>query len=189
MRGALLIGGKSSRMGQPKHLLEVAGEPLGQRLCNLLRKLTGHQPLISGEGDISGWGLDRVADREQGAGPLSALLGLFDAHPNETWLVLATDMPAMNENALSWLIKQAAASEKPTTWPRFIDRHSGEPLAAIYKPDIIPIMENAWQEGIRGPTRAVQAKYRHQPEIPLHLETVFKNANTPDEWQELIASL
>ena len=151
LQGALLIGGRSRRMGRPKSQIPFNGTTWGKFLCELLQEVTGKAPFLLGEGSI-GAGDDlyrRVPDRELGAGPLSGLLGFFDVCRDKDLLLLATDMPLLNADALRWLINQGKESSCSAIWPRFSDREFGEPLAAIYRQSAQKALESAWFRGLR----------------------------------------
>ena len=184
MLPVLLIGGASRRMGHPKSLLERDGIPVGLYLCRLLEAVTGRVPVLSGQGSI-GPETDRyqrINDREPGAGPLSALLGLYDHLPDCDFLVLATDMPAMDSDALAWLIDQAESTTRPAIWPRFSQRPFGEPLAACYRMAAGPLLQDAWSRGVRSLKRSLREEQRSEPVIPASLERAFANVNTPEQW-------
>ncbi len=183
IKAALLIGGKSLRMGECKSLLPFGDTTLGHHLCGLLEQVTGTPPLLSGTGGIGPECdvLERVPDRETSAGPLSAVLGLFDRYPQWDFLVLATDLIAMNQAALLWLLEMANHTEQPTVWPRLPDRPFGEPLAAVYKRHAFSFLNAAWLDGIRGLKGALAGSHREQPLIPEHLRFAFTNVNHPEE--------
>ena len=72
----LLAGGKSSRMGRDKALLEIDGEPLWRRQLATLRALEPEQLMVSGPPRGEG---ETVADEIEDAGPLG---GVAAALPN-----------------------------------------------------------------------------------------------------------
>ncbi len=183
IKAALLIGGKSRRMGMSKSLLPFGDTTLGRHLCGLLEEVTGTPPLLSGTGEIGieCEALERVPDRQASAGPLSAILGLFDRYPQWDFLVLATDLIAMDQAALRWLLDFANHTVQPAVWPRLPDRPFGEPLAALYKRHAFPYLDAAWHEGVRGLKGALPGPLREQPLIPEHLRFAFTGVNSPEE--------
>ncbi|TML12241.1 MAG: hypothetical protein E6G39_12150 [Actinobacteria bacterium] len=79
--GAVLAGGSSSRMGRDKALIEVAGEPLVQRVARALTAAGAERVVVIG-GDrrrIEALGLEVVADRFPGEGPLGGVLTAMSA--------------------------------------------------------------------------------------------------------------
>jgi len=184
---ALLVGGRSRRMGRDKALLRMDGCALGARLVRLLTDCVGVSPVLSGDGP-AGPGTEtllRVPDREPGAGPLSALLGLFDRFPGRDFLALAVDLPAMSAPALNWLLERAAVATRPAVWPRLPGRPFGEPLASVYRAAAAPLLENRWRAGERSLKRALGPEEREEPLPPEALQAAFVNVNTPGEWAAL----
>ena len=187
LQGALLIGGQSSRMGRPKSRIPLGDTTWGRYLCELLRKVTQSDPVLVGEGSIGDddAAFTRIADIEAGAGPLSAMLGLYRAFPQHDFLVLATDLPNLNAKALNWLIDQAQQTEQAVVWPRFPDVERGEPLAAYYRANAHPLLQAAWDKGTRGLIKGLDPKNRHEPVIPDTLLACFDNFNKPEDLARL----
>ncbi len=186
--GVLLIGGASRRMGQPKHLLAHEKDLLGVHLYKLLCQCCS-EVAISGPGQ---WPAEiealHLKDRQEGAGPLAGILAGFDKFPQKDLLVLATDMVAMGEDALLWLLAQVdLAGEAAVVWPRFEHRPFGEPLAAIYRSQARTQLERAWSQGIRSLKHSLPTSQRWEPTIPKRFARAFRNANTPQQYRELLS--
>ncbi len=188
--GALLIGGGSTRMGRPKQLLPLKGTTSGAYLCRLLYQVTGQAPLLVGKGSIGKetGNYRRVLDREPGAGPLSAVLGLFDESDEKgtTFLVLATDLLAMNAPALGWLLQQRPPKPNLVTWPQLPGRSHGEPLAGLYLSAAAGMLERAWSDGERSLHRALPKNRIYQPLIPLIYRPAFTNVNQPKDFKAIL---
>jgi len=183
LRPALLIGGKSSRMGKNKSELERDGKTLGIYLANLLEEVTGIQPVLLGTGQL-GAGTERyqiLPDPEPDRGPLAGLIAFARAFPKDDLLLCPTDLYAMDEKALRWIKEQAEASSKLAVWPKQPQRKHGEPLAAIYRSTSFPYLESAWLAGKGSPCQAIEREIRHEPDIPEALRLAFVNINTPEE--------
>jgi molybdopterin-guanine dinucleotide biosynthesis protein A len=128
--GALLLGGKSTRMGRDKAHLEWRGETLSTRAANLLAGLFSETLLVGGDPESLAPGR-RVSDP---SGPGCALRGLVAALAAATSprvLVVATDLPFLAEDLLLAL----------TAWPESdivvpVDAHGTHPLCAIYRREI-----------------------------------------------------
>lgn len=136
LRTLLLAGGHSLRMGRDKAFLDYHGQPHWRRLAAMLRNLSlpvsiscrAEQAPNFDDGE---WPL--IPDSFLDLGPYGALLSAFRADPDSAWLVLACDLPFMNENTLAQLI---AARDPLQMATAYISPQDGlpEPLIAIWEP-------------------------------------------------------
>ncbi|MCB1049134.1 MAG: molybdenum cofactor guanylyltransferase [Acidobacteria bacterium] len=181
MKPCILIGGKSTRMGRDKALIPVAGQPNAQRIADLAARLCQTEAVFLGD-PRPGLSGPFLPDREREAGPLSAILGAFDGLPSQTLLVLACDLPHLDEAALSWLLAQGSKGE--SVWPRFPDSPYLEPLLGIYQPNLLPLLEAAFQAGTRSLNPLASQLSLISPEIPGPLCKALTNANTPSAWPD-----
>jgi molybdopterin-guanine dinucleotide biosynthesis protein A len=163
--------------------LEVAGVPLVRRLCLLLETQLGKAPWLLGDGPFDAAAPHRgpLPDRAGTVGPLAGLLSLFTAEPQSDFLVLAVDLPCMDEAALNWMLHQPRHSVA-ALWPRQPNMNHGEPLAGIYNSGAHAYLEEAWRQGKVSPCQAIPAEQRREPLIPEPLRGAFANANRPEEW-------
>ena len=186
LTGLLLIGGASRRMGRPKHLMPIAGTPAYLVLTRMLQAVTGRPAFIAGAGALDEvHSASRIPDRDGGGGPLAGLLGFWDQYPQADLLLLATDLPAMSEAALRWLIAQSTTTQALVCRPRFPERPFGEPLAAVYRAAVHPSLEAAWTQGIHGIHRTVPDEVLHEPGIPEPYRLCFTGANDGETWARL----
>ena len=94
--GYVLAGGRSSRMGRDKALLELAGKPLIEHAVTKLRRVCAEVHILAGaEGEHAG--LARYAplvhDLHPGCGPISGIEAAL-THTTHDWnLILAVDVP------------------------------------------------------------------------------------------------
>lgn len=131
--GCLLIGGRSSRMGRPKHL--IAGDGGKTWLENQLIRFGGvtENRVISGRGELpaSLQNHTRISDVTGGEGPLVGIVGAMRWNPDVSWIVAACDMPHIQERDLQWLLDQ----RRPGIWgvvPLHPETGKAEPLFAWY---------------------------------------------------------
>lgn len=179
--GCVLIGGRSSRMGQPKHLLRQNGRTwLEQAVKKLAPKV--EQVVISGSGQIPDalTLLPRVPDVSGLAGPLAGILAVMRWQPRVSWLVTACDQPDVQPESLHWLLDQ----RRPGMRAILPDLHGSgqlEPLLAWYDFRCRPLLENlAASDSLRLSRLAEQAGVcALQP--PAHLHGSWRNVNTLEE--------
>jgi molybdopterin-guanine dinucleotide biosynthesis protein A len=135
--GLVLAGGRSSRMGRDKAALTFGGEtPQLERAMALIgphvvqafvsvRADQADDPLRARYAQI----LDTLSD----IGPLAGLLAAQATHPQAAWLVLACDLPLLDERTLTHLLR---SRDRRRTATAYRSSHDGlpEPLCAIYEP-------------------------------------------------------
>jgi molybdopterin-guanine dinucleotide biosynthesis protein A len=188
--GCLLIGGKSSRMGRPKHLLPLADGSLWlERAAALVRpRVTGLALAGAGAIPASLAALPHLADAPgaQGPaeglaqGPLAGIVAAFRFRPQASWLILACDMPLLSEAALDWLL----AAYKPGDWavmPRLAEGARPEPLFAWYGRECRPLLEKRLAQGAMRLHDLADHPHIRSPLVPPSLADAWRNVNTPAE--------
>ncbi len=178
----ILIGGKSSRMGQPKHLIEDEHNLTWlERTANILRPLVDGV-VVSGSGLLPDRLTDtvRLADIPQVAGPLTGILAAMRWQPLVTWLFVACDMPHINPEAIHWLLSE----RRPGCWgrvPRLPGNKHCEPLLAWYDYRAAQLFEEQNYSGnLRIGAVASHLKVEN-PVIPGTLACGWQNVNTPEQ--------
>ena len=109
--GALLCGGRSSRMGRDKALIEVAGMPLWRLQLEKLRAVCSEVVVCGSPAQRHAFESDHVrfeSDAAPGLGPLSGIARAMETTRCSHVLVLAVDMPKMSEHYLSGLLEFAS---------------------------------------------------------------------------------
>src|SRR3989337_991257 len=109
---AVQAGGRSSRMGEDKALLQLDGIPLIERLLQRVSGL-GDEILITTNRpqDYQYLGLRMASDPEPGAGALHGLRTALEAARGQTVLVLACDMPFVSRPLLEHMLQLAEAAD------------------------------------------------------------------------------
>lgn len=131
--GAVLIGGKSARMGRPKHLLVTEGKTWLRRTVDVLAPLVARVVVLGGGAMPSDLPADivRLPDVPGLAGPLGGALAAMRWAPHASWLLAACDLPQLTGEAIRWLL----ASRTPGRWatlPALDASGRCEPLLAHY---------------------------------------------------------
>jgi molybdenum cofactor guanylyltransferase len=127
----LLAGGASTRMGQPKALLDCAGQPFWKMQMEKLQALNPDELFLSIPRELSlpsgPWRV--LHDEKAELGPLSGLHAALQAMTGEWLVVLAIDLPDMTTAFLQNLYDTALAKRCGLV-PRLDGFY--ESLAAIY---------------------------------------------------------
>ncbi|AGF78689.1 molybdopterin-guanine dinucleotide biosynthesis protein A [Desulfocapsa sulfexigens DSM 10523] len=182
IRACLLIGGRSSRMGRPKHLITgVNGRTWVENTVDLLQPFTS-KIVLSGRGEVpeSLAALTRIPDVPGVQGPLTGILAAMRWRPDSCWLLLACDMPNITTESLEWLI----ASRSPDSFgtvPRLQENGFVEPLLALYEPQAKDYFEELCSSGVLRISMVARRAKIATPVIPPSLCGAWSNINTPDE--------
>ncbi len=179
--GCVLIGGKSSRMGQPKHLLQQDGKTWLERAVVKLQAKV-QQVAISGSGFIpeSLASLPRIPDAPNLAGPLAGILAVMRWQPSVSWLVTACDLPDVQPESLAWLLEQRKLGRRAIL-PQLASDRPLEPLLAWYDFRCRPLLENLAASGSLRLNRLAQQDGICSLLPPAHLHHSWRNVNTPEE--------
>jgi molybdopterin-guanine dinucleotide biosynthesis protein A len=126
----VLAGGKSTRMGRDKALIQVNGQTLLARQIELARQAAASEIFISGrpDTDYSEFRCRVLKDEFPHAGPLAGIERALATATRPLLLVLAVDLPGMKANLLRTLL--AACSGNCGAIPCIGGEI--EPLAAFY---------------------------------------------------------
>ncbi|MFA6288759.1 MAG: molybdenum cofactor guanylyltransferase [Opitutaceae bacterium] len=143
--GAIIAGGRSSRMGRDKAFIPVDGQPLVSRQAALLRSLGTDDLIISGRPgtDYGVTGVRVVHDPIPDAGPLAGLVAVLSAARHPWVIVVAVDLPRLDAAFLNRLLTLGGGHTGVVPH----GPHGYEPLAALYPRALLPEAEAALQRG------------------------------------------
>jgi len=176
----ILIGGKSRRMGRPKHLLGLNGKTWLERTVEMVRPHVDGLVILGGgdrpEGIRSVPVLCDVPDTE---GPLAGMLAAVRWMPLVSWLFVPCDHPLLSGDAVRWLL----GHRDPGVWavlPRMPDAPSPEPLLAYYDFRAASMLER-----VRRPVDMGVADHVATPAVPDRLQASWKNVNTVGDFEDV----
>jgi len=144
---AVQAGGKSSRMGEDKALIRLAGIPLIERVLARIDGLADEILITTNRPEtLTHLNLRMAGDEFPGAGALHGLKTALDAARGELVLVLSCDTPFVNRELLEHLLSRA--HEADAIVPKHDDKY--EPLQAVYnRARCLPVVEAALGSGER----------------------------------------
>jgi molybdopterin-guanine dinucleotide biosynthesis protein A len=198
----VLAGGKSSRMGCDKSLLDFNGRPLVVQAIEKLKAL-GPTPRICGSRpDLAAYA-EVIPDNFPDSGPLGGIEAALAVSDTDLNLFLPVDLPGLPLEFLRWLADRARAFSAVATIPTFAGRP--QPLCAVYSRRLLPGLRAALAAGDRKVVTAISAAPASvgstidefaveliAPELIPHaapaeppLETWFRNINTPADYELL----
>ncbi len=176
---AILAGGFSSRMGRDKAALPFGGTTLLAFQVGKLRALGIEDIMISGSGQELP-GTRSIPDVFPHKGPLSGIHACLLQAKGGSVLFLGVDTPLIPLETLRAL---ASAHESGVTLLRHGERT--EPLIGVYDAALIPLCGEILQSGHTGVRQLLDRTA--VKELPFDGdETVFLNANTPEDYARLL---
>ena len=177
--GLVLAGGKSRRLGHDKGLIEWLGKPQRYYLADLLARHCVCA-YISCRPDQVGQieEYEAISDIYPDLGSYGALLSAMSHYPDKSWLVVACDMPFVDDDAIDNLIKQRDAQKLATA---YFNPENGlpEPMLAIWEPTAFDRLVRLSKAGLDCPRKAL-IKFGDEANLvrPHRAETII-NINTP----------
>jgi molybdopterin-guanine dinucleotide biosynthesis protein A len=189
VHGLVLAGGASRRMGRDKAALEYHGRPQLHWAFERLRAVcaTTYVSVRADQRDEPARaGLPQLVDLHSDIGPLAGIVAAQARHPDAAWLVLACDLPFLDEETLGVLLAQRDPSADATA---FLSSHDGlpEPLCAIYEPRTRAELARRAEAGPHCPRKFLIQSQTRLLDLPSH--AVLDNVNTPDEHAEALGRL
>ncbi|WP_116810629.1 NTP transferase domain-containing protein [Steroidobacter cummioxidans] len=186
--GLVLAGGASTRMQRDKAAIEYHGQSQLHWTFHLLSHVCA-ATFVSVRPDQreepTRAGLPQIVDRQPGIGPIAGISAALHAHPKAAWLVVACDLPFLNEQTLRHLVEHRDSRKIATA---FKSSHDGlpEPLCAI------------WEPAAREPVLAFVAAGKQCPRkflinadsllLDLPDTRALDNVNTSDEYSSAVAA-
>ncbi len=137
VKALILIGGKSSRLGTNKYLLNFHGVPQFRYLMSMLEK-AGMDTYLScnrRQNDKLPVELPRIQDHYDGIGPMGGVISAFEEFPKSSWLVIACDLPFVNTENILTILKARDRSCDVTTYRA--SENFYETTFTIYEPSIV----------------------------------------------------
>ena len=184
--GLVLCGGKSTRMGYDKCLIEYHGLPQWEYIKNLLRKQGLEVFLSCGKDQVEHFKHEKcIIDVYPSIGPMGGILSAFKIKIDATFLVIACDYPLIKDNDIEWLIKHRDKGRDAIIMGK--DLLNYEPTYGIYEKSSEFHFNASFEKNEYSIKRALSHMNFRILE-PLH-ENVIKQANNPlerDRLQQMI---
>jgi len=149
----ILAGGKSSRMGQDKVLLELNGMTFIERIFKnalvcferiiISTDSDAHADRIKALPAFAHGSAEFVTDRYDSAGPIGGILSVFEAVDADRFSVISVDVPFADMRVLAMLYDRCAGKAA------FLQTGDGrpEPLIAAWSRSAFPDIRRAFEQG------------------------------------------
>lgn len=176
VKGLVLVGGKSTRMGKDKSELNYFGKPQKEFAKELLEKnnLETFYSVQNNDGNEN-----EIPDVFLNLGPFGGICSAFQKDPNSAWLVLATDVPFVDESVIQLLLNNRNSS-KVATAIKGKGKEFVEPLITIYEPKAYSILLQYLAQGYSCPRKML---INSDVEIVEVDDAFIRNINTPEEFE------
>lgn len=179
--GLVLAGGESRRMGRDKALLVRDGKTQLAHISALLGQVVDRvfvSTRAEQQFDAERSRFEQIVDRRDGIGPVAGILSAMEEYPDVDWLVVACDLPNIDEPTLSYLLENRSLTQAFTAFKSSHD-DLPEPLCALYRVGSAAIIREFVDASMVCPRKILirsDTKLLVQPN-PVALD----NINTPDD--------
>lgn len=189
--GAILAGGKSTRMGTNKALLAIKGQPLIARVASVLSSShhLGEVLLITNTpSDHAFLQMPMYEDVQKGLGPLGGIHTALHYATCSRVLIVACDLPFITAELVNYLCANCRSGEIFA----LESTRRIEPLCAVYAKSCLPVIERQIREGrykVLDLYSLVDARtVRLDAALPFYRPNLLANVNTPEEFAAAAAS-
>ncbi|MBQ9872102.1 MAG: molybdopterin-guanine dinucleotide biosynthesis protein B [Eubacterium sp.] len=180
----ILAGGKSTRMGQNKALMQFQNETMIERISRRLSGLGEVLVSASERGLYEAPGIRVVYDENNSIGPIEGIRRLLLAADTEYVFVCAADMPFVDREIVEYLEEYISSDYDCYV---VTDEDHVHPLCAIYSKRILPVIEELIRQKKfrlmellnRVRTKYVSLEYTHFD------KRIVRNVNTKNEFLAL----
>ena len=178
VKGLVLVGGKSSRMGKDKAQLNYFGKPQKERAKDILESCGLETYYAVNHSKRNSLNTYEIADILDNKGPLAGICAAFKKERHTAWLVLATDLPFIDKAFIQLLLKNRNPKKIATT-VQGMHKEYIEPLATIYEPASHPILLNNLEKGVLSPLKILKKNTIEILQVQNHY---LNNINTLQEF-------
>lgn len=175
----ILAGGKGSRMGTEKGLVEFNGKKLTAYAIAAAKNICRDIYIISSNPAYQQFGLPVFEDVYKDCGPLGGIHAGLTHSATECNLVLGCDLPFITKDFLEFLV--SFRNESMAIVPFHVSM--AEPLCALYHKSSIPVIEYLIQNKKLKMQSAVMAMHAEFVSVPQEFRpaALFRNFNSPEE--------
>ncbi|WP_421595733.1 molybdenum cofactor guanylyltransferase MobA [Rahnella sp. PD4] len=175
--GVILAGGRSSRMGQDKGLIEIQGKPLFEHIAERLRPQVG-EILISCNRNMEQYGrnLRTAPDKIQDfSGPLAGMLAALSVSKTEWALFVPCDVPDFPANLTEAFLANTAGQQAVYA----CDPEREHPTLCLLNRSLIPALTAYLDNGDR--KLMIFLDNIGAKSVLFGDSTAFSNLNTPED--------
>jgi molybdopterin-guanine dinucleotide biosynthesis protein A len=180
LSGVVLAGGKSTRMGHDKGTIDFHGSPQREYMYSTLAENCDdvYMSCRQDQAEELKTSFNTIEDRLIDFGPFGALVSAFMFNPACAWLVVACDIPGLDQNAIKYLVENRDPSKMATAYRSPVSGFP-EPLASIWEPKSYQRLLNFLAIGYSCPRKVLINSDVHV--IDASNPEILRNVNTPED--------
>ena len=181
----ILAGGKSTRMGQNKSLLQLNNRRFIDRITDELSSFSEVLMSAAGKGIYEDTGFRVVYDEHGDIGPMEGIYQVLKEAKEEYVFICAADMPFIKKELVSYMAEFISSDYDCFC---LVDEDHVHPLCAIYSKRMLGTIEESITKGqyrLMGLLRSVRTKYI-KLEMTCFDKRIVRNINTKDEYKRLV---
>jgi molybdopterin-guanine dinucleotide biosynthesis protein A len=195
--GIILAGGKSTRMGENKSLLDLNGMTVIERVVSLMKSIFREVIIITNTpNEYDFLNIPKHKDIFEYKGPLAGIHSGLTHSNNEKNFVISCDIPLMEKEMIKFIIDYK--TDKPIT----VCKADGfvQQLAGLYSKSILSTINNSlknYEAELRERNQAkrkcavlslldqVGAEIINAEELDIYKEHMFFNMNRPEDYNKI----
>ena len=162
VNGYILAGGKSSRMGKDKGLINYNGIAIVEHIIGQIKPLVNKLVIVSNNIEYEKFGFEVINDLMKGIGPAGGIYTALRHTDLELNFIVSCDMPYINKDGVQYIIQNSIHSQITVPEKDGIT----EPLVGVYSKDCL----NKW-------TQLIQQRKIKLQEMILHFKLNIINVN------------
>jgi len=186
--GCIMAGGRSTRMGTNKALLDFQGQRLIERIAGQFAAWFDQVVLVTNTPEVYAFlGLPMAGDRVPGLGPLGGIEAGLQASAHAATFMAACDMPFLQPDLIGYLLELSSAADVVVPLPG----GEYEPMHAVYGQACLPAVRASLDAGVFKITRFYEKlRLRTVDDGELarfgRVEKLFFNCNTPADLEQAL---
>jgi molybdopterin-guanine dinucleotide biosynthesis protein A len=180
--GIILAGGKSSRIGFDKGVINLNGKPFIVHIIEAMKPLVNNIIIVSDNTDYDKFGYQIVNDLIKNSGPVAGLYSGLSNSKTEYNLVLSCDVPLIKTFILEQLIDRFDIDYDMI---QLQSENKSMPLIAIYKTHCLHTFEAQLNKNKKRLRIAVEQLKHKTITIDSECDQYVKNINTIAQLNEI----
>lgn len=184
--GLVLTGGQSTRMNKDKGSINYHKKPQAQFVADMLEKYTDKVYISCRQEQTENQLIQdhqKIYDTYPSVGPTTGIISAMHQHPKVAWLVVACDLPYLDESTLDQLVEQRNPFKVATCYLNPL-RQWAEPLCTIYEPKSYQLLMSYFANNRPCPRKLLMNT--NIQKLELKNKRALNNVNTPEEFQEAV---